>query len=181
MHSLVFEFVVYGSAVNVKWPSISVKDRLTVEGLPVVDTMVSAVAWSWSAEVVGEGSSGSEPRSPADQVSKCALALHLGSYWVPVGNCHSLFSSSLVSLVSLNLTGTAGYSFRVVIRSVSYRIERVHVVSRKMVVAKALLVVGIGWVCVAWMGHRLRISIAGLVVPRAQGWGVVVAVTKGRR
>ena len=147
----------------------------------MVDTMVSAVAWSRPAEVVGEGSSGSEPRSSADQVSKSALALHLGSYWVPVGNCHSLFSSSLVSLVSLNLTGTAGYSFRVVIRSVSYWIERVHVVSSKMVVAKALLVVGIGWVCVAWMGHRLRISIAGLVVPRAQGWGVVVAVAKGGR
>merc|ERR1719208_783696 len=58
----------------------------------------------------------------------------------------------------------------------SYRVERVHVVS-KMVVAKALLVVGIGWVCVAWMGHRLRISIAGLVVPRAQGWGLVVPVS----
>merc|ERR1719471_139544 len=145
--------------------------------------MVSAVARSRPAEVVGEGSSGSESCSPADQVSKRALALHLGSYWVPVGDCHSLFSApliSLVSLVSLSLTGTAGYSFRVVIRSVSYRVKRVHVVSSKMVVAKALLVVGIGWVCVAWMGHRLGISIAG-VEPRAQGWGVVVAVTKGGR
>ena len=150
----------------------------------MVDTMVSAVAWSRPTEVVGKGSSGSEPRSSADQVSKRALALHLRYYWVPVGNCHSLFSSSLislVSLVSLNLTGTAGYSFRVVICSVSYWIERVHVVSSKMVVAKALRVVGIGWVCVAWMGYRLGISIAGLVVPRAQGWGVVVAVTKGGR
>ena len=151
VHSLIFVIVVYGSAIYVEGPSISVIDRMTVEGRPVVDTMVSAVAWSRPAEVVGEGSSGSETRSSADQVSKRALALHLGSYWVPVGNCHSLFSSSLVSLVSLNLTGTAGYSFRVVICSVSYRIERVHVVSRKMVVAKALLVVGIGWVCVAWM------------------------------
>jgi len=140
----------------------------------MVDTMVSAVAWSWSAEVVGEGSSGSEPRSSADQVSKRALALHLGSYWVPVGNCHSLFSSSLVSLVSLNLTGTAGRSLRVVIRSVSYRIERVHVISRKMVAS-------IGWVVVAGMGHRLWITIARVVVPRAQGRRVVVAVTKGRR
>jgi len=181
VHSLVFEFVVYGSAVNVKWPAISVKDRLTVEGRPMVDPMVSTVAWSRPTEVVGKGSSGSKPRSSTDQVSKRALAFHLGSYWVPVGNCDSLFSSRLISLVSLNLTGTAGYSFRVVIRSVCYRVERVHVVSSKMVVAKALLVVGIGWVCVAWMGHRLRISIAGLVVPRAQGWGVVVAMTKGRR
>ena len=181
MHSLVFEFVVYGSAVNVKWPAISVKDRLTVEGRPMVDPMVSTVAWSRPTEVVGKGSSGSKPRSSTDQVSKRALAFHLGSYWVPVGNCHSLFSSSLVSLVSLNLTGTAGYSFRVVICSVSYWIERVHVVSSKMVVAKALLVVGIGWVGVAWMGHRLRINIAGLVVPRAQGWWVVVAMAKGRR
>jgi len=138
----------------------------------MVDTMVSAVAWSWSAEVVGEGSSGSEPRSSADQVSKRALALHLGSYWVPVGNCHSLFSSSLVSLVSLNLTGTAGRSLRVVIRSVSYRIEGMHVVSLKMVAS-------IAWVVVARMG--LWISIARVVVPRVQGWGVVVPVAKGRR
>ena len=174
MHSLVFEFVVYGSAVNVKWPSISVIDRMTVEGRPMVDTMVSTVARSRSAEVVGEGSSGSEPRSSADQVSKRALALHLGSYWVPVGNCHSLFSSSLVSLVSLNLIGTAGRSLRVVIRSVGYRVERVHVVSRKMVAS-------IDWVVVAGMGHRLWISIARVVVPGAQGWGVVVPVAKGGR
>jgi len=140
----------------------------------MVDTMVSAVAWSWSAEVVGEGSSGSEPRSSADQVSKRALALHLGSYWVPVGNCHSLFSSPLISLVFLNLTGTAGRSLRVMIRSVSYRIERMHVVSLKMVAS-------IGWVVEAGMGHRLWITIAGVVVPRAQGWGVVVAVAKGGR
>ena len=140
----------------------------------MVDTMVSAVAWSWSAEVVGEGSSGSETRSSADQVSKRALALHLGSYRVPVGDGHSLFSSSLVSLVSLNLIGTAGRSLRVVIHSVSYRVERVHVVSRKMVAS-------IGWVVVAGMGHRLWISIDRVVVPRVQGWGVVVAVAKGRR
>ena len=87
----------------------------------------------------------------------------------------------MVSLVSLNLTGTAGYSFKVVIRSVSYRVERVHVVSSKMVVAKALLVVGIGWVVVAGMGHRLWITIARVMVPRAQGWRAVIAMTKGRR
>ena len=147
----------------------------------MVDTMVSTVAWSRPTEVVGEGSSGSETRSSADQVSKSAFALSLGSYWVPVGNCHSLFSFSLVSLVSLNLTGTAGYSFRVVICSVSYRVERVHVVSSKMVVAKALLVASIGWVVVAGMGHRLWITIARVVVPRVQGRRVVVAVAKGRR
>ena len=137
----------------------------------MVDTMVSAVAWSRPAEIVGEGSSGSKTRSSTDQVSKRALALHLRSYRVPVGNCHSLFSSSLVSLVSLNLTGTVGRSLRVVICSVSYRIERMHVVSLKMVAS-------IGWVVEAGMGHRLWITIAGVVVPRAQGWGVVVAVTK---
>ena len=138
----------------------------------MVDTMVSAVARSRPTEVVGEGSSGSETRSSADQVSKRALALHLGSYWVPVGNCHSLFSSSLVSLVSLNLIGTAGRSLRVVIRSVGYRVERVHVVSLKMVAS-------IAWVVVARVG--LWISIDRVVVPRAQGWGMVVAVAKGGR
>jgi len=145
---------------------------MTVESWPMVDPMVCTVAWSRPAEVVGEGSSGSETRSSADQVSKRALALHLGSYWVPVGNCHSLFSSSLVSLVSLNLTGTAGRSLRVMIRSVSYRIERMHVVSLKMVAS-------IAWVVVARVG--LWISIDRVVVPRAQGWGVVVPVAKGGR
>ena len=181
MHSLIFITVVNRSAVNVKWPSISVIDRMTVEGRPMVDTMVSAVARSRPAEVVGKDSSGSESCSSADQVSKRAFALHLRSYWVPVGNCHSLFSSSLVSLVSLNLTGTAGYSLRVVICSMSYWIERVHVVSSKMVVAKALLVASIGWVVVAGVRKRLWITIGRVVVPKAQGRRVVVAVTKGRR